>query len=243
MNRTLRYALVAGCLAVVLAAAFAWGVPETAKAEDAPQKLISVTGEAKMEVKPDMATVSLGVENTAKAAQDAQRDNSLKMNAVIDALSGMGIAKEDIRTSSFSLYPLYEWQGEKPNAIQTLVGYRCNNTVTVRLKDVAKVGLTIDTAVTVGATNVGDISFGLQNTERNRNAMLTAAVKDAQSKADIMARAAGLTITGVYRMSDGYTSVEPVGRGVYGYGDVSATPAIEPGSMTIRASVRIDFTF
>jgi hypothetical protein len=191
-----------------------------------------------------MATLSFGVENTATSAQDAQQENSLKMNAVVDAILAMGIAREDVQTSNFGLYPVYDWQGGKPNGTQVLVGYRCNNTVTVKLKEISKVGPAIDGAVTAGATNIGGISFGLQNPDADREAMLTAAVKDAQSKAQIMAKAAGVAIIGVYRMSDGYSTVEPVVRSGVGYESFKVdAPTIEPGSVTVKASVRIDFTF
>lgn len=238
-------ALVAGGLVVALVVAFALGNPKAVSAEETGQRLISVTGEARIEVKPDMATLNFGVENTAKTAQDAQRENALSMNAVIDALFGMGIAKEDIQTSNFGLYPVYEWEGDRPDTskVQVLTGYRCNNTVTVRLKDIGTVGAAIDKAVTAGATNVGGISFGLQNPNAHQTAMLTSAVKDAESKAQIMARAAGVTITGVYRISDGYTSVESV-RSAAGYKlAMDAAPSIEPGSVTVRATVRVDYSF
>jgi uncharacterized protein YggE len=162
VNRNLKNALIAGSLVVALAIALVSALPEKANAEEVKDRLISVTGEAKLEVKPDMATLNFGMENTAADAQTAQRENSLKMNAVIEALYRSGISKDDIQTSNFSLSPLYEWKGEK-NEKQVLVGYRCNNTVTVRLKDISKVGAVIDSATTAGATNVSGITFGLQN--------------------------------------------------------------------------------
>ena len=243
VNRNLRNTLIAGSLVIALAIAFVSVLPEKASAEDVKQRLISVTGEAKLEVKPDMATLSFGTENTAADAQTAQRENSLKMSAVIDALYASGISKDDIQTSNFNLSPVYEWQGEKTQK-QVLVGYRCSNTVTVRLKDIGKVGLVIDSATTDGATNVYGITFGLQNPDAYRPTILAAAVNDAKAKADIMASAAGYKVTGVQTMSDGYTSVVPVRESASYMKSIADTSVpIEAGSVTITATVRIDYTF
>ena len=243
MSKRLKNALIAGGLVIALAIAFVSTLPQSASAEEAEQRLISVTGEAELQVKPDVATLNFGMENTAADAQTAQRENSLKMNAIIDALHASGISKDDIQTSNFNLSPVYEWQGEKTQQ-QVLVGYRCNNTVTVRLKDLSKVGSVIDAATTAGATNVHGISFGLQNPDAYRPTILSAAVNDAKAKADIMAKAAGYSVTGVQKMSDGYTTVESVRESV-GYGKVmmDTSVPIEAGTVTIRASVRIDYTF
>ncbi len=247
MNRQLWNALAACGLMIALAIVFVSVLPRSARAEDPQQRLISVTGEAKVEVRPDMATMTFGVETNAATAQEAQRENSLKMNAVIDALKASGISKDDIQTSNFNLSPVYEWKDDpaRKSQTQTLVGYRCSNSVIVKLKDISKVGTTIDAATTAGATNVYGISFGLQNPDAYRPTVLAAAVNDARAKADIMAKAAGYSVTGVQKMSNGYTSVQPIraeaGSMVKGLADM-AVP-IEAGTVTISATVSIDYTF
>ncbi|MGE5579083.1 MAG: SIMPL domain-containing protein [Bacillota bacterium] len=243
MDRRLRNVFVAGSLVIVLALAFISALPEPASAEEVAQRLISVTGEAEVQVKPDMVTMNFGVENTASDAQTAQRQNSTAMNAVVEALYRQGISKDDVQTSSFRLSPVYEWQGERSEK-QVLVGYRCSNTVVVRLKDLSKVGATIDAATSAGANNVYGISFGLQDPNAQRPTLLAAAVSDAKAKADIMARAAGYTITGVQRMSDGYTSVVEVQESLRSAKVMmdSSVP-IEAGTLTVKATVQIDYTF
>lgn len=248
MRMNLRNALISCGLVMALAFAFMAATPDRVSAEEATQRLISVTGDATVSVKPDMATLSLGVETNGATAQAAQRDNATKMSAVVAALKDAGIAADDIQTSNFSLYPVYESQYDKtrvdPNPKQVLTGYRCGNTVTAKVKVIARVGTVIDMAVGAGATNVNGISFDVQNPEQYKNDALTAAVKNARAKADVMAGAAGVTITGIKTISDGYTSVMPM-RDVLGYGvAASAVPTtIEPGMVTITGSVRIDFTF
>jgi len=235
--------LVVAGLVIALAIAFVSGRPNTAAAEEIDHRLISVSGEAQLQVKPDQAIINIGIENTAADAQTAQRENSLKMNAIITAIYSSGISKDDVQTSNFNLSPIYEWQGEKTQK-QVLVGYRCNNTVTVKVKDLAKVGSVIDAATTAGATNVYGITFGLQNPDAYRPVLLASAVNDAKAKADIMAKAAGYTVTGVYKMYDGYTTVSDVRESVYaGKAIMDVSVPIEIGSLTVNASVRIDYTF
>ncbi|MBE3519166.1 MAG: SIMPL domain-containing protein [Firmicutes bacterium] len=239
-KRTLSIVLVLG-LIVALGLSGA-GVSTKVHAEESQPRLISVTGEASMQVKPDMATVSFGVETNAPTAAEAQQTNSRAMDAVVRALLAVGIAREDIQTSNFSLYPVYEWRGEKPEQKQVLVGYRCNNTVVAKIRDIARIGEAIDRAVAAGATNIGGISFGLQDPEPLKTQLLAQAVIDARSKAETMAKAAGVTITGVYRISGGWASVEE-GRGRLLAGVEGTFTPVEPGLVTIRASVQADFTF
>ncbi len=217
----------------------------TVYAEQSQQRLISVTGQAEIYVKPDVANASFGVETNASTAQEAQKLNSLAMNKVIADLQGKGIAKEDIQTSNFSLYPVYETQSQADRLYgkQVLTGYRCNNTVNVRIRDISSVGNIIDVAINAGATNVNNISFGVLDSSKFEDEILAKAVKNARHKAEIMARAAGVNITGVFRISDGYVSVSSTREmAKMDYAQDSVTP-IEPGEVRIMSTVRMDFTF
>ncbi len=232
-------ALLVVCFLVLLST----GVP-TAKAEESEKRLISITGEAEMYVKPDVASASFGVETNASTAQEAQKLNSSAMNRVISVLKGKGIAEADIQTSNFSMRPVYEQQGEKPYAQQiNVTGYRCSNTVTVRIKNISNVGSIIDAVIGAGATNVNGISFGVLDSKKHEDEMLARAVENARHKADIMAKAAGVNITGIFKMSDGWVSFSTNHNGVKRMADYSEAAPIEPGEVSIIGTVRIDFTF
>lgn len=224
-------------LAVVIGVALS---PKVSAEESSSQRLISVSGEAEMKVSPDMATISFGVETQADTASAAQRQNASSMNKVISALLGKGIANKDMQTSDFHLSPVYEWQENRTR--QVLVGYRCNNSLVVIVNDISDIGALIDAATNAGANTVGGLSFGVKDPSVYQDEMLAEAVKDARNKADVMAQAAGVTITGVYRISDGYATVQAT-RGSLKMMDMVESTSIEPGSVTIRASVRMDFSF
>lgn len=244
VDKRLRNAVIAGAVIMSLVLAVVVFVPRRAEAEDpAEPRLISVNGEATVVVKPDLVTVSFGVETNGSNAKEAQQANASAMNKVIAALKNRGIGADDIQTSNFSLRPVYGWVGEQPNTTQVVTGYRCNNTVTARVKALDTVGTVIDAAVEAGATNVSSISFGLQNPEPAKNEALAAAVVNAREKAQVMADAAKVTITGIHRVSDGYATFDGIESAVRGMlADKAATP-IEGGTVTVRATVRIDFSF
>lgn len=236
-----RSVAIAACILLVLALAVMPFLPKKAQAEDSVGRVISVNGQATIQVKPDQATISFGVETNGSTAKDAQASNNTLMTKVVDALKNAGIPSEDIQTTNFSLHPVYESQGDKPDGKQVLSGYRCNNTVSVRAKDIAKVGSLIDAAISAGATNVGGISFGLQDPDSRKSDALSEAVKDARSKAEVMAKAAGVTITGIKSISDGNITVSD-SYARMGVALQDSTP-IESGTVTVVSSVRVEFTF
>ncbi len=219
-------------------------VPRQAVAEQPVLSLISVNGEAQTQVKPDVATARFGVETSASTAKAVQNDNATKMTAVIDALVAAGISKDDIQTDNYSVYPQYEWHDDKPVSKQVLVGFRCNNSVIVRISDISKVGDVIDAAADAGANSIGSISFGLKDSTAVREEMLAKVVKNVCFKADIMAEAAGVHILGVHSISDGYYSVSG-NMPNYSLMDMGVREGIpiETGSLTISASVRMECKF
>lgn len=214
-----------------------------ANAQQPDKRLISVTGEYTLYVKPDVARVSFGVETDGKTAKEAQSTNSKLMNQVISKLASCGISKEDIQTSNFSLYPIYEMPEDGRGTRAVLISYRCNNTVTVRIKDVSKTGEIIDAAVNAGATNVTNISFGVLDSKKYEDQVLAKAVENARHKAEVMAKAAGVTIKDVFSISDGWVSVSST-RDYMKIAQVELDSSpIEPGEVAISAAVRMEFIF
>lgn len=225
-------------LVVCLLALFAFNTP-AAKAEET-SRIISVNGEAQIFVKPDVATAAFGVETNASTAKEAQKLNSAAMNQVVSSLKENGIEDKDIQTSNFSLYPVYEYRDNK----SILTGYRCNNTVSIRTKDIENIGTLIDIVITAGATNVNGISFGVRDSAKYEDQMLAKAVENARHKADIMARAAGVNITGVLKISDGYVSVYAENQMIRKAFDTAAgSVPVEPGEVAISGTVRVEFGF
>jgi uncharacterized protein YggE len=165
---------------------------ETAATETAPPALISVTGEATVSVAPDLAQIEAGVTSDAKTAREASDANNAAMGKVLLALKGTGIEEKDFQTSRLSLQP--QSAPNRTTGPSAIVGYRASNRVTVRLREVSKVAGVIDTLVAAGANDIGGINFMVSNASKLLDDARGQAVADARRKAEIYAKAAGVTL-------------------------------------------------
>jgi uncharacterized protein YggE len=179
---------------LALAAALALVTPALAESDVPPA--ISVTGEGTVSVPPDLAQIDAGVASDGKTAREASEANNAAMGKVIQALKGAGIEDKDYQTSRLSLQPLYAQNraGSSVSGPPTVVGYRASNRVSIKLRDVAKVASVIDTLVAAGANDIGNINFTVTQASKLLDEAREKAVADARRKAEIYARAAGVTL-------------------------------------------------
>ena len=187
----------------LLLAAFTTGAPLAVQAQTSaePPAVISVTGEARISVPPDLAQVDAGVASEAKTAREASDANNAAMGKVLLALKGAGIEEKDYQTSRLALQPQYS--SAKTGSPATIVGYRASNRVTIRLRDVIKVANTIDTLVAAGANDIGGINFMVSQASKLLDDAREQAVADARRKAEIYAKAAGVTLGAPLSISEG----------------------------------------
>jgi uncharacterized protein len=190
-------------LATILAAAVAAGtlLAVPARAQTEPPAMISVTGEAQVSVPPDLAHIDGGVTSEAKTAREASDVNNAAMGKVLLALKGAGIDEKDYQTSRLSLQP--QNSSSKPGGPSTIVGYRASNRVTIRLRDIAKVANVIDTLVGAGANDIGGINFTVSQASKLLDEAREQAIADARRKAEIYARAAGVTLGAPLSITEG----------------------------------------
>ena len=241
MRKTIAITSVAFALAAHLAAQAPR--PAAEAADIVPMLSVSGTGEAR--VAPDEATVRLGVVAQAPTARAAQEEVNRTANAVLEAIRKQGIKAEDIQTSGLSLSPLYS-QG-RPGAEEQaprITGYQANNTVTIRVEDLTKVGPVIDAGLGAGANNLEGVVFGLRNDEAARAAALTDAVRKARAKAEALAQALKVQLTGILEVTEGGVSIYPppipkFGRAV---AELATTDTpVSAGQVGVEASVTIRY--
>lgn len=168
---------------------------------------LAAFGETK--VVPDLATITLGVQTDGPTAAQALSANAAQMTRVVAALKKAGIAERDIQTSNLSVNPQYVYEQNQPPKLN---GYQASNQVTIQVRDLTKLGQTVDATVGAGATNVGGVSFGLQNPQAAEDAARQDAVKALQAKADLYAKATGYRIVRLVNLGEGggYAPVPPV---------------------------------
>ena len=225
--------------AVVLAPSFGGATTRAATDNSTVEHTISVSGTGRILVKPDVADLSLGVSITRPKAKDSEAAAADAMASVIAALKAAGVKDEDIQTATLSLQPEYDWSTNT----QRLTGYRTDNIVMVTLRDLAKVGETLDAAVEAGATNVNGITFRVDDQKPVEAQARDAAMQDAKSKADALAKAAGVNITGVATISE--VSAPIPGPIMYATDSAagvarSVTP-VQPGNITLEVTVTVTY--
>ena len=207
-----------------------------AQAEVIPPAAISVTGEATVSVPPDLAQIDGGVTSEAKTAREASDANNAAMGKVLLALKGAGIEEKDFQTSRLSLQPQSAPNRTGPSAI---VGYRASNRVTIRLRDVTKVANVIDTLVGAGANEIGGINFMVSQASKLLDEARERAVADARRKAEIYAKAAGVTLGAPLSISEeGNAAPIPYRRMAVG---MAATAPVAQGEETLQVNVSVSW--
>jgi uncharacterized protein YggE len=223
--RLIAHRALLACAASVLLAVPAWA--------EALPPAISVTGEATVSVPPDLAEVEAGVISDAKTAREASETNNATMGQLLLALKAAGIDARDIQTSRLSLQPQ-----NAPNRTgsSAITGYRASNRVTVRLRDVSKVAGTIDMLVGAGANDIGGINFMVSQASKLLDDARSQAVADARRKAEIYAKAAGVTLGAPLVISEG-GAPGPMFRAKFA-APMAATPVAQ-GEETLSVTVNV----
>jgi hypothetical protein len=201
MNHSLGFAVVAATL-----------LATPALAQTMPPPAISVTGEATVSVPPDQARIDGGVTSDAKTAREASDANNAAMGKVLLALKGAGIEEKDYQTSRLSLQPQYATSSKVAERAVGIVSFRATNRVTVKIRDVTKVANVIDVLVGAGANEIGGINFTVTQPSKVLDEAREKAIADARRKAEIYAKAAGVTLGEPISISEEGAPV-PVFRG------------------------------
>jgi uncharacterized protein len=224
--------------------AVAIGSPLAAKAQTQAPAIISVTGEAHISAPPDLAQFDAGVTSEAKTAREASDANNAAMGKVLLALKGAGVDEKDYQTSRLSLQPEYsqpQFSSGKPGAPPTVIGYRTSNRVTIRLRDVTKVANVIDTLVTAGANDIGGISFVVSQASKLLDDAREQAMADARRKAEIYAKAAGVTLGAPLNISE-EGAPQPLFRTRMAAPMAAASTPIAHGEETLSIAISVTWS-
>ena len=209
---------------------------------DPPQITTSARGE--VSVRPDRATIIVGVHTRAANAARAADENATKTEAVLAALREAGIAAEQLSTVDYSVYPevRHDREGQNPQ----VVAYTVQNSVRAELRDISRVGAVIDAALGAGANTINSLSFHSSNVDAARREALAAAMQKARADAEVLARAAGGSLGRLLEVvTTEYGIPIPMrgyARGMDMVAQAAPTP-IEPGQQKVSAHVTVRFEF
>ena len=197
------------------------------------EKTIAVTGTATTSVDPDLLKIQFGVETQAKNATGAIDANNQAMNQVIDAIKKLGLAQDEISTSSFSIYPIYDPITDPKTGVyigSNLTGYKVSNILLVTTKKLTMGGEIIDAAVQSGTNRVDSVYFALSPEKQatSQDQLIENAVLNAKSKAEKALVPLGYKIIGVkmVQVSDSGYQPPPVYY-MDSYAGKSSTPIFQ----------------
>ena len=204
----------------------------------ADRRTLSVVGEGRVQVAPDLVRVTLGVDQFAPTLTEARSAAAQRMTAVIDRLVQLGVDRADIQTVRLMISPEYD---HRPEAM-TLRGYRVNNAVSVILRDVEQSGAVIDQAVEAGADRVDSIAFDTSNRQELVDQARAEAMTDARRKAEQLARMAGAELGSIVLIEEsgsGGPPPRPYAADV-ALAESAQTP-IEGGMLDVRTTLRVQW--
>ena len=155
---------------------------------------ITVNGTGEVRVSADTAVISLGVNARDKDVLKAQQQVNETIAAIRKALTEQGVKEENINTEFINIYAIYDYRDDQ----EQLAAYNASSTLAIRVTDMESVGTLIDVCFAAGANTLNGISFSAADTEEAKAEAMKKAVENAKEKAEILAGASGLKITGKY---------------------------------------------
>tara|TARA_R110002124_G_scaffold43823_8_gene134512 strand:- start:127 stop:855 length:729 start_codon:yes stop_codon:yes gene_type:complete len=217
-----------------------------AHANDEPVSRITVTGEGRVDIVPDMAVLMLSVNREASTAREALTANSAAMSKVLAAMTGLGIEKRDLQTANFDIQPRYTYpnrQGNGTDQAPKLVGYIVRNSLSVRVRDISRVGEVLDTSVTLGVNEGGSIQFTNDDPSAAITQARVKAMEEALSKARTLAEAADVSLGDVLEISEQNYSPRPMpmmAKGMMAMDSAESVPiATGENSYTVTVNVTL----
>jgi uncharacterized protein YggE len=208
------------------------------------QQGIWVNGQGTVTVEPDIATLRLGIESEAGTVSEAQSRAAEAMNDVMDSLDMNGIADKDIQTQYFSIHRETQWDRIKEEEV--VVGYRVTNMVIAKIRDVEKIATVIDDAALAGGDfiRIDSINFSVDDPTEYYEEAREEAITDAKTKAQQLARLAGVTLGKPTYISENRTSTPPIpmsGMAFAPGADEAFRTPISPGELEISLNLQVAY--
>ncbi|HAS00070.1 MAG: hypothetical protein US57_C0014G0016 [Candidatus Moranbacteria bacterium GW2011_GWC2_37_73] len=166
------------------------------------KQLFSVVGSGTIYAKADIANINVGLKTgVKKTAVEASQESSAKMNSIIGELKKLSIDEKDIKTNDYRLNPVYNWTENKG---QELTGYEVTQTLSLKIRDMEKIGEVIAKTTEQGANQIGDVAFTIDDEFALKNQAREMAIEKAKEKAAIIAKQSGMKLGKVKNVSENY---------------------------------------
>jgi uncharacterized protein len=232
MSALLGLAVLTGCAA-----------PAAQAQTAAPQSphTISVTGNGMAYGAPDIAVAQIGVQSRNPNPGAALDDANTKMTAIMAALKELGVADKDVQTSDFSVYAQQDIDPQTGQAKGTNT-YIVDNTVSITMRDLTKVGQTLGLVVAAGANNIYGVSYTVADQTKLEAEARDQAMADAKARAEQLAKAAGVTLDQPMTISEFTNGPQPLVRADLAQSAAGAK-SVPVSSGQIQVNLQINVTY
>ena len=229
-------------LTLVLIASVFLATPQIVKAQSTSSekaklvRTLSLSAVGAVNTKPDMASISTGIETGAVQARDALDDNSEIMARMMKSLKEAGLEDRDNTTTQFNIQPRYQhFKNGRPAKV---IGYRVTNSLRITTRNLDELGPILDRLVTLGSNRISGIQFGLNDRDTSLDQARKEAMRQVLDKAELYARAANVTLGQITSIHEQTSNVSPRALSYRKKRSMAAVP-IAPGQHTSRVTVHV----
>ncbi|AZK45432.1 SIMPL domain-containing protein [Paenibacillus lentus] len=217
-------------------------LPQPVYADNEVQRnVINVTGSGEIQVKPDVAYISVGIETQADTAKEAQSQNAAKMAKVSTLLKDTWkLDAKDMKTGQFSVQPNYTYSEKEGQKVK---GYTVYHTLSITYRDLDKVGQLLDELTKAGANRIDNIRFSTENPDQYQEQVIQKAMANADMKAAAIAKAAkrqvGLVLSVTQGSGNDYSPYMNMSFAVAEKTTMDRATSIEPGEITVKTTLSV----
>lgn len=213
--------------------AFACAAPAIAETPGITE--ITVTGRGAVSLAPNVAVVSASVQSNAPTAARALAANNASYDAIVAALTRLGVARDDITMAGYNV----NYVAPRPDQSDgERSGYTVSRDFSVKVRNIAKAGEVTDACISAGATAINGVQFTIADNAAARERAVALAVADARKSAVLLARESALQVVGIAKVSlDAAGDTGPIMMRM-----AAARPtAFDQGNIEVSASVTVVF--
>ncbi|MDD5144739.1 MAG: SIMPL domain-containing protein [Candidatus Pacebacteria bacterium] len=209
------------------------------------ENTFTVTGSGEIYATPDIAMVNFGIVTESPSVVEAMSKNTNSMNTLIASLKEQGVEEKDLKTTSFTIYPRYEWEEKTvlyPGGKRTLAGYEVRQTLQTKIRNMDNVGNIVLRGTKAGANEVSELQFLIDKEDELKKQAREKAIESAKAKASELASQLGFKLLRVSNFSENGTIPY-----FYGYrssveADTSGVvPEIATGENKVEVNVTITY--
>ncbi len=229
-----------------------------------PTNTIVVSGKGSVFAIPDTGSFSFTVSEEGKTVKEAQDKESSKINAIINAVKGMGVDEKDIKTVGYYSNPKYDYSSSVcptrapssdgiytpiycPPGKQVLTGYEVSQTISVKVRKTDTAGDILTKVGSLGASNISGLDFVTDDMDAVQAEARDKAIQDAKAKAKVLAKSLGVKLVRIVSFNEGGNYPMPYAYGAGGMetkamsADVATPPQLPVGQNEIVSNVTITY--